>query len=209
MLDAEVSHHVLVVSLTPRGEALILFDGAGRECDATLVDVEDGRAVVELTGPIRRTKASVPLVLIAALTRKPAWELALRMATELGVTEIRPFIGARSVAKGEHRPRWSRILEGAARQSGRSEWPTLAELAPLSAQLALPEGLRRLVLTPGAPALPLSAGCGVALLIGPEGGLSDKELMRAQGAGFEPAGLGPWTLRADTAAAAALARYRP
>lgn len=208
-LDAQVSHHLLVVSLTPRGEPLVIFDGEGQECEARLVDVQDACAVVEATSATRSPQQELPLILIAALTRKPAWELALRMATELGATEIRPFIGARSVAKGEHRPRWGKILEGAAGQSGRASWPALKELAPLGEQLTLPEGLRRLALAPGAPLLPLSSGSGVALLLGPEGGLTDKELALAERAGFERAGLGPWTLRADTAAAAALARYRP
>ncbi|MCB9796204.1 MAG: RsmE family RNA methyltransferase [Alphaproteobacteria bacterium] len=208
-LSPEVSHHLLVVCLTPRGQAVVLFDGEGAECEARLVDGSDGVAVVEATGPARRAQDDALVVLIAGLTRKPAWELSLRMATELGVTEIRPFVAARSVANKAHEDRWLRILEDAARQSGRTTWPHLAPLAPLPRQLEGCEALRRLALTPGAPALPLTSTGGVALLLGPEGGLGPDELATAARQGFEPAGLGPWTLRADTAVAAALARYRP
>ena len=44
-LDEATSHHLLRVSLTPRGRAVVLFDGEGRECDGRLIDIDGTKAV--------------------------------------------------------------------------------------------------------------------------------------------------------------------
>jgi 16S rRNA (uracil1498-N3)-methyltransferase len=65
----------------------------------------------------------------------------------------------------------------------------------------------RLVLSPAAPgslAGISSLPSKVDLLIGPEGGLEDDELVAAQKAGFMPVRLGPRVLRTETAAVVAL-----
>ena len=203
VLDDAVSHHLLKVTLVPRGHRVMLFCGDA-EVEAELVGVEDGRAVLEGRGPARRVASDRRLVLLVGLPRKPAWERILRMGTELGVSEFRPFVARHSVAKGDKVARWSRICEEAARQCGRGSAPSVR--APDSSGLfdGLPS--RRLVLQPGAPVGAPEAG-DMALLIGPEGGLHPDELEQAQAAGFVAAGLGDWVLRSDTAAVAALARY--
>ena len=208
-LDAEVSHHLLRVTLVPRGEAVILFDGLGAECDGRLVDSDGERAMVLATSAARQVSALAPRVMVMGLTRKPAWDLSLRLATELGMTELRPFVARRSIAQGDHLDRWERITSEAARQCGRADAPTLRPVAPLRAQLAGLVG-HRLVLTPGAnPTRPAAEDEALCLLLGPEGGLAPDELALAAEAGFVTASLGRWTLRADTAVAVALARYAP
>jgi len=203
-LDAATSHHLLRVCLVPRGKPVVLFDGSGRECDGRLVDTDGDQAVIEATGPTRAAAASAPLVLLMGLPRKPAWERVLRMGTELGATRFLPFPAERSVARGLHAERWAKIVVGAAGQCGRGDRPTIEPRQNLAEALqALPD-LPAYVLTPGAaPLAPTSEGA--VLLIGPEGGLSPAEVDAAVAAGFVPAGLSGWTLRADTAAVAALA----
>ncbi len=203
-LDADVSHHLLHVTLVPRGHRVLLYS-SGQELEAELVDVLDGQAVLEARSEARPIQRGRRLVLIAGLPRKPAWERTLRMGTELGVTEFRTFVARHSVAKGDKLERWSRICGEAARQCGRGDLPGVA--APRSLRELL-EGLpdRRLLLHPGAAALAPEAG-DLALLIGPEGGLHEDEVELALANGFQAAGLGPWVLRSDTAAVAALARY--
>lgn len=209
VLDKDTSHHLLRVTVVPRGSRVLLFDGQGGECDAELQDSADGLAQLRGLGAPRRQAEPAPCILIAGLTRRAAWESTVRMAVELGVTELRGFPGRRSVAAGGRPDRWSKIADAAARQSGRYRMPIISPPAPLSTQLTLPEGLTRLVLLPGEPVLQRPASGGVALLIGPEGGLAPQEVELALTVGFQPAGLGPHTLRADTAAAAALSAYRP
>ncbi len=204
VLDAEVSHHLLHVTLVPRGRHVLLF-AQGQEVEAELVDVQDGLAVLEGRGPARAVLPSRRLILVAGLARRPAWERTLRMGTELGVTEFRPFVARHSVAKGDKVQRWAKICSEAARQCGRAEPPQVLEPQPLARLLEdLPA--RRLLMHPGAQGQEPEAG-DLAVLIGPEGGLHRDEVDLAVEHGFKLAGLGDWVLRSDTAAAAALARY--
>jgi 16S rRNA (uracil1498-N3)-methyltransferase len=145
-------------------------------------------------------------VLLLALCKGPAFETALRMACELGVAEVRPVLTARSNLRQGNPERWRRVLEAASRQCGRASLPLLADREPLAAAVTatrLPA--ERWVAAPSAPlAAPWSSD--LALLIGPEGGLNEAEIVAARDAGFTPVGLGPLVLRVDTAVAAALAR---
>ena len=206
-LSEESSHHVLVVLQVPRGEVVVLFDGEGREARGKLVGAAQGLARVEILEILPPRPPPTARVLIAGLPRKPAWETALRMATELGVSEIRSFQASRSVVRDlpEVPERWRRIVSSAAGQCGRADLPNLAHYPALSEAIAgLPQGKRQ-VFVPGTDPSESTPGP-VVLLLGPEGGLSEEEVEFAIAQGFVAAGLGPWTLRADTAVAAALAR---
>ncbi len=207
-LAPDVSHHLLRVCRLPRGGDVILFDGRGWQCRARLVDVRGERAVMEGLSPPTRPADAAPLVLIQGLPKRPAWETTLRMATELGATELRPFLAARSTRRPLREDRWVRILQAAAGQCGRGDLPKVRSGPDLEGVLADLPDVERLILLPGEPrrSRPVE---GTILLVGPEGGLTIGEIDRAVSAGFQPAGLGTWTLRADTAAAAALALYAP
>jgi hypothetical protein len=106
------------------------------------------------------------------------------------------------------------VAAAAARQCGRADLPTVAAITPLAAALAAVSAPGRLLADPAGP--PLSAAQppapAVAILVGPEGGLSDDERAAALAAGFAPVSLGPTILRAETAGlilAAALRLFAP
>ena len=206
-LSEESSHHVLVVLQVPRGEEVVLFDGEGREARGKLVGAPQGLARVEIIEILPPRPPPASRILISGLPRKPAWETALRMATELGATEIRSFHASRSVVRDLSGvpERWRRIVSSAAGQCGRSDLPDLTHHPDLQDAIdGLPQGSLQ-VFVPGTPPA-ISPPGPAALLLGPEGGLTEEELEIAMAQGFVAAGLGPWTLRADTAVAAALAR---
>jgi 16S rRNA (uracil1498-N3)-methyltransferase len=207
LLEAEASHHLLRVTGIGPGEVVELYDGKGGEAEAALLRVEAGRARLQQTTP-NRWQELAPLWLLPALLRGPAFDLVLRMGTELGATVIWPVLAERSVARGERLERWERVVEAAATQCGRASLPELRPAAPLSEQAAAagPPMARR-IFQPGAAPQPAEAGA-LALWLGPEGGWSRAELAQAEGLGLSPAGLGPLTLRADTAAIVAMARSR-
>jgi 16S rRNA (uracil1498-N3)-methyltransferase len=203
VLSQTVSHHLLRVVQVPRGSRVVLFDGQGLEAEGELIGVEDGLARVQLCEDPRPVRSGHGLILLVGLPKKPAWDHSLRMATELGVTEIRAFPAHRSVVRSARPERWGRIVEAAAAQCGRGDVPRLVAFDHLSqALVTLPA--QRLVCVPGAP-LRGVLDADTALLLGPEGGLTDLEVQQARAAGFEAFGLSRWTLRADTAVAAALA----
>jgi 16S rRNA (uracil1498-N3)-methyltransferase len=209
-LDAAASHHLLRVLTVPRGQFVVLFDGEGRYCEARLVGVKAGQALVEGYTQIRAEGEGPDIVLLQALCKGQAFDSAVRMGTELGVCTIVPVITDRCIAKGDRTDRWKRIAESAAAQSGRSDVPVIAAPTALRDALLrtdLPQ--RRFVAVVNAPLGHRSTPDAVAILLGPEGGLTADEIEQACAAGFTPVSLGCHVLRAETATAAALSRYAP
>lgn len=209
LLDEGPSHHLLHVLRARPGLEVLVFDGQGAQARARLVDVHQGRARVELLSQPVLAAPAHALHLLLGLLKGPAMDAAVRMATEAGATHIHPLLLQRSVARGDRRERWLRIATSAATQCGRADVPEVFTPLPLREALdSLPSEVDARVALPGADRLPGSSGP-AAVLVGPEGGLSPKEVQQALDAGLRPMGLGDWVLRAETAAAVATAITAP
>ena len=212
-LTEEARHYLRDVLRLAPGAAVELFDGRGAAWEAV---IEPGFATLAV-GAARAALASGPaLSLLFALSKGEKGELVVQKATELGVARLCPWAAERSVlkldaGKGQERAeRWRRIAGEAARQCGRADVPeVMAPVGLAEALVAVPAGHRLVVLhgLGGAPlsALGLDGAPGVALVVGPEGGLTTSELAACEAAGAVRGALGPRTLRAETAAIAGLA----
>lgn len=206
VLDRESSHHLLRVSGIAPGESVELVDGRGGHAEAVLLGTERGCACLELTRRLPLISPREHRVLVVSLLRAQAFDLVLRQATELGVDRIIPLQAEHSIAKAGKPERWDRVVRAAMIQSGRALLPivdSLCRLDELSERL--PDELETVMMCPGGPLLETSPGP-MALLIGPEGGWSPTEQTLAEDMGVRRAGLGPLTLRAETASSAALSR---
>jgi 16S rRNA (uracil1498-N3)-methyltransferase len=212
-LPEGVAHHaVRVVRLAP-GDALTLFTGRGGEYAATLTRVDKRSAAVRIErfDPVER-ESPLAVTLAQGVAANDAMDYAVRKAVELGVAAIQPLLSARSapLPSGERVERrvahWRQIAIAACEQCGRNRVPEIAPPCPLAEWLAGWTG-RGFVLTPAAGASlasqPVPAAA-VALLVGPEGGLDEREAGLAQTRGFVAVRIGPRVLRAETASVAAL-----
>ena len=210
------SHHAREVLRLRAGSEVRIFDGLGAEFEATLDSVTRQGVTARLGGVVTPRCPESPLRVTLALPplKGDRMESVIQKATELGVAEVRPVVTARTDAagrpalQGSRQERWEKVASGAAEQCGRAVVPVIHPTTTLDALLAVPfEGRRILFLeTPGQPALTAggpSPSSAVAL-VGPAGGWEPAEAARIQAAGFEPAGLGPRVLRAETAAIAAV-----
>ena len=157
------------------------------------------------------------IVLAQGLVKGDRGELAVELATETGVDAVVPWRASRCVARWDDGPRgakalarWRSTVREAAKQSRRAWVPSVsspvstAELAALVRKAAL-----AVVLDAAAPSgltdLDLPADGDVLVVVGPEGGISESELIALGEAGAQVARLGPTVLRASTAPAAAIA----
>ncbi len=202
-------HLGTVLRLRP-GAPLILFDGEGSVHLGVLEN--NGKAAVR-EAIDDHSESPLAIHLLQGVSRGERMDYAIQKAVELGVTEITPLLTERCVVrlKGERAERrlqhWREIIINACEQCGRSRLPRLNPLTTLEQAAATPSSDLNLLLDPaggkGPTELPRPAGK-ISLLIGPEGGLSDREIGQTQRAGFTPLRLGPRILRTETAALAAI-----
>lgn len=216
-LPPAAQHHLIRVLRLPAGTPVAVFDGHGHEYLATLTVAARREAVVTIGEPLEPAAESPLAVnLVQSISRGDRMDYTLQKAVELGVVEISPVITRRSSPLGEREridKRWSHwhgVIVAACEQCGRARVPELGPLRTLGAflQRAVDSGSRAYVLDPTASRRlrdEISPAGPVSLLIGPEGGLEDTEVMAATRAGFRPLAVGPRTLRTETAGLAALA----
>lgn len=131
----------------------------------------------------------------------PALELVLSRCTEAGAFAFHVVQADRSVARGAKVERWNTICREAAMLAGRLRVPVVAGPSTVDEVVAAAENPVMLVRGAQADLADLDQPRDLTLLVGPEGGWSDRELALVE----SKAGLGPRNLRADTAALVGLA----
>ena len=216
-LPAGAARHVQVLRLQP-GSVITLFNGAGGECEASVMRM--GRSdvqvqVVSHTAIEREAPREVHLALGMPANDRMDW--LVEKAAELGAASLQPLQAERSVLRlsGERadkkRNHWQGVAIAACEQCGRNRVPPVQPIQSVPAWLADVSVPHRLLLSLQADSVPLAQqaaalGPGAAVFLsGPEGGLSAAEEQAARAHGFLPVSLGARTLRAETAPLAALA----
>lgn len=213
-LDERAHRHAVQVLRLRVGEAVILFNGRGGEYCGRLSAVERRSARVTLESfEAREPESPLRITLAQGIAKGDHMDFSLQKSTELGVSMIQPVVTERTVGRWEARrldnklEHWRGIVVSACEQSGRTRIPCIEDPISLAEWLgrAGPGGTR-IVLDPGAGhslaevARPETDE--VAVLIGPEGGLTGAEVDAAGDAGFTRVRLGQRVLRTETAATA-------
>jgi 16S rRNA (uracil1498-N3)-methyltransferase len=219
-LEPRCGAHLVRVLRHVVGTPLAVFDGAGREHDATIESIRGERVAVRI-GARRPSAGESPLaiVLVQGVSRGERMDYAIQKATELGVHGVAPVICERSVVRldaaqaARRLAHWRAVAASACEQCGRAQLPeiraprTLVEHLEALAARPAPGELRALLSAAaerGLAAAPATLQR-AELLIGPEGGLTQAEERCAVERGYAKVRLGPRVLRTETAAAAAIA----
>lgn len=214
-LDELASHHLARVLRAKVGEKVVLFNGQGDEYSAVIQDIHKKTVCVEVLKKIQRdVESALDLSLAQGISRGEKMDYTIQKAVELGVKRIIPLFTERCNVKldserGEKRlQHWQSIIISACEQSGRNCIPDIHMPGTLESWLPTVTADHRLVLSPYAKSRlkdqPIQSSARVVLLIGPEGGLSDKEIALAEQFDFLPLNLGQRVLRTETAALAAI-----
>jgi 16S rRNA (uracil1498-N3)-methyltransferase len=210
-LEERNAHYVTDVLRLKAGDRVIVFNGRGDERQAIIETTGRRGASLRLHDRISPLpEPELAITLVQSWVKNDAMDLIVQKATELGVRNIYAVKTEFSVVRLDE-PRgarrldhWRKIVASACEQSGRHFPPALRLFHSLAACLEqLPENALRIAFHPSAhgrlAAVKLPSA-GVCVLVGPEGGLSAVDLESITAAGFTNAGLGPRTLRAETAA---------
>ena len=216
VLSGPEGRHAATVRRLRVGERVDVADGRGTRA-ACVVAAVVGKDVVELDVRARTTEPppTPRVVLVQALAKGDRGELAVELATEVGVDAVVPWAAERCVVRwdgdrgAKALARWRSTAREAGKQARRAWLPELADLhttAQVAARLA---GTTALLLHEAASTplagVALPADRDVVLVVGPEGGLTDRELEALTAAGGQPVRLGRSVLRTSTAGAAAAA----
>lgn len=202
------------------GEKLVLCDGAGKDYHCT---VEEVGAEVRLSVDVICDSTGEPpyrAVIYQALSRGERFDIALQKSVECGASAIVPVQTERATVRlsagdcEKKRARWQKIVTSAASQCGRGIIPTVEPLMQFPEALeaagraAIPmicyEGERKTTIREVLAAANFSDGCEISVMIGPEGGFSEREIALATER-LSPVTLGGRILRTESAAPFALA----
>lgn len=213
-LSAQASQHVAIVLRMQVDDLLILFCGDNREFSAKIAEVSKKKVWVTILDEYRKNIESPRDIHLAqAISKGDRMDLVVQKATELGVTRITPLLTQHCAVKldvarlEKKRVQWQDIAVAACEQSGRNQIPVIDAACRFEAYLQTVSVPIRLMLDPQGRTSwrdyhPMSGD--IALLIGPEGGLSGDEIRYAHTRGFQSMRLGPRILRTETAAIAVL-----
>jgi 16S rRNA (uracil1498-N3)-methyltransferase len=192
---------------------VVLVDGTGREAIARLTRQTRQEIVLSIESVREGPADSLPsIALCVAAVRSERLSWIAEKATELGAARLTIVSSERTQrfrASAELLPRLARLVREAAKQAERSRWPAITGPVPLSELLRTESAGNRLVLDSRGEMFPaVLAPLETALLVGPEGGWSPADLEEALAAGWIAVSLAAGSLRAETAAVAALALTR-
>jgi 16S rRNA (uracil1498-N3)-methyltransferase len=198
------------------GDSVIVFNGDGGEWPASIEHISKNSVTLRLGVVVESaTESPLKIHLVQGISRGERMEFVVQKATELGVSRITPVLTHHGMVKldqkraDKRRQHWQHVAESACEQSGRTELPRIDEPLALNTWFGNRDaaGKMEVVLQAAATSSLASLSAptaGLCLLVGPEGGFSEREYEDAELAGFQAASLGPRILRTETAALAAV-----
>lgn len=206
-LDPEESVHcVRVLRLSP-GDSVLLIDGKGSTAEGTILKADSKKTLVSVNRK-EFSEMNSKIELVFGVTKPPALESIFRKCTELGLRSFQPLITEHSVRLGGwNEERWGKILVEACKQCQDPWLPELKKPIKFQDWLLNRSNSRALVFCDEGfrePQKSLSLNENTDILVGPEGGWSDKERELVNSLGGLPLSLGPNRLRAETACLVAL-----
>ncbi|MGA8790043.1 MAG: 16S rRNA (uracil(1498)-N(3))-methyltransferase [Paenarthrobacter sp.] len=222
VLEGPEARHAVTVKRLGVGEPVDIADGAGVRLTGTVAGAGPTGLTVTAFDVVLEEQPDVRLVLVQALAKGDRDELAIETATELGIDAVLPWQSERSIVRwksdraAKAHAKWESVVTAAAKQARRAWIPEVrtmvdtGSLAKAVAQADLAIILHEDAKNPLRTVLEELAATNatapreVLLIVGPEGGISPREVTRLSDAGAVTALLGHHVLRSSTAGPAAV-----
>ena len=225
LLEGAEHHHLSKVVRIKEGEQVWLFDEKGCEYLARVDSVTAEQTRLRLLEQCHTSKPGIRFTLALSLLKSRSWEWVVQKGTEMGLDSFIPILSERCVVRippdseKNKLERWEKISRGAVKQSGRSRLPHFSKPLPLLEFLSHRPRQNDIVLMEAAPVLLRDLVLArlqhtaeypekqeeICLLVGPEGGWTNREVNDILRQGFEAVSLGDNILRAETAAICSVA----
>jgi 16S rRNA (uracil1498-N3)-methyltransferase len=220
MIDGEDADHIRRVLRLRRGDMVELCDGQGNDYQAVITNVDRGcvEACIQQSFP-SQGEPRVKVVLYQAVPKSTKMDTIIQKCVELGIYKIVPVVTARTIVKLESPSdemkkavRWQRIAKEAAKQSRRGIVPQISMPVLFSQAVCEPCEMLRIFPWENEKQTGLKTCLqridkwdkGIAIMVGPEGGWEEEEVVCAQRHGWNSVSLGPRILRTETVGMAIL-----
>lgn len=214
-LNPDLSHQIVHVLRLQPDTQIFLFNNSGSELAASIQSLGKKTVTVIIVAITKTiTESSLRINLGQVLGKGEKMDLVIQKATELGVHSITPLYSEHAVIKpvadriANKLDHWQKIAIAACCQCGRNIVPTIQPSAHLATWIEEVSDPQKFILSPSSSAKrlrDLRLNSTITILIGPEGGFSEPELLHASHNDFTQISLGPRILRTETAGIATLA----
>ena len=211
-LDPSETRHLRDVLRVKPGDAVQVFDGAGREftCRITAVSKKAAQLTIETEIQPSSPESPLDLTLAAAMLKGEKFDLVVQKAVELGVRSLVPLRTIRCDVRPKEAltrtDRWRRIALEATKQSGRATLMHVSEPVDFAKLISATNSATILMFTEreGGKFITTTPVKKLTAIVGPEGGWDDSEIEAAKAAGLQVVTLSGRILRAETAAIAVI-----
>lgn len=218
-LTGTEAKHAISVRRMRVGEAIQLSNGLGLRVRGAIDSIDGQVLSVRATEILREAHPTLAITLVQALAKGDRDELAVQAATELGISSVIPWQAERSISRWDGAKiakgvdRWQTIATEAAKQALRATHPIVQQPVTTKQLAAQVDSFDlMLILDPtsstGLTSLKIPATTKVAIVVGPEGGISSAELAELENAGGKLVHLGESILRTSTAGLAAISALK-
>ena len=206
--------HLSKVLRKSTGDLINVTDGLGYIYKCRIDEIVKGSTTLSVLNFYHDNIEYPQLTIAISITKKISrFEWFLEKATEIGVYSIIPIISQHSEKSRLNFDRCTKILVSAMKQSLRTRLPILNAPIGFNDYIKRTAEIdKKFIATCKAdnPVLlknELKKGLSTEILIGPEGGFSEKEISNAKNTNFTPISLGPSRLRTETAGVSACMIY--
>ena len=216
-ISGDDAHHLAYSLRAKRGDKITAVDGAGNCAEIELINFDKDTIKARRVGELKKVVVEKKIILADCLPKQNRFDNIIEKATELGVEKIIPLISERTILRPRDgkSERWQRIAKEAAEQCARDTIPEigdvreldgwLKEISPLKEDTLLLFCWESELVTTVREVLSVNKDKNIIVLIGPEGGFSEREVQAIKSAGGVSVTLGKRILKTDTAAISVLA----
>ena len=213
-LPKPAAHHCIQVLRYSLGAQLRLFNGDGFDYLCEITSIEGKNATVKIQQKIELNNESpLKLHLYQCVAKGDKMDFVIQKSVELGVSQITPVFSERSNVKldpkrlAKKQLHWQNVAISASEQSGRAVTVTINPAVKINT-VQIEEDSKLFYLEPKSTQTFSDVSIdsnNAGLIIGPEGGFSDADLVHLSNIGAQGVKIGPRILRTETAGLACIA----